>query len=241
MNIFSKIKAFGISIMMTPLATINANTTNISQKNSLPEDFVLVTDIIPEVILEIRYYSSYNFVGERIDSYQAPVAILTKQATEKLKLVVEYLNKKGYTIKIFDAYRPLSAVKHFVRWAKETNNIKMKDFFYPDIDKKHLFDLGYIAEKSSHSRGSTLDITLVDMKSGKEIDAGSSFDFFGNISHHNTTLITEQQEKNRLILKHTMEKFGFESYYAEWWHYTLKDEPYCNTYFDFPIRQYALK
>ncbi len=241
MNIISKVKSLRTSIMVTFSSIISSNGNSKTEKNGFPKDFVIVTDIVPEVILEMRYYSSYNFIGERINSYQAPVAILTKQAAEKLKLVSEYLNKKGYTIKIFDAYRPLSAVKHFQRWAKDTGNTKMKNYFYPDVDKKDLFDLGYISEKSSHSRGSTLDITLVDMKSGKEIDAGSPFDFFGNISHHDTNLITNQQEKNRLILKHAMEKFGFNSYYAEWWHYTLKNEPYPDKYFDFPIKQYTSK
>ena len=208
------------------------------EKNKLPDGFVLVSDVVPDIIQEIRYYTTYNFVGNRIDSYNAPVAILSKRAAEALKIASDDFMSKGYYIKIFDAYRPKSAVKHFVRWAENSNDTKMKSIFYPSVDKKSLFDLGYIAKKSSHSRGSTLDMTLINMKTGKELDAGSPFDLFDEASHHGTNKITLKQAKNRMIIKDTMEKTGFKAYTNEWWHYTLINEPYPDTYFDFPVDFY---
>jgi len=208
----------------------------ISNLNRLPDGFVYVTDEIPTAILEIRYASEDNFVGTVIDGYHAPKAILTKEAAHALKKAADNLYEQGYYIKIFDAYRPQRAVNHFIRWAKDLNDTKMKKKYYPDLDKSVLFERGYIAEKSGHSRGSTVDLTLVDISTGKELDMGSGFDFFGEISHHGTDLITKEQEKNRNILRDAMVSAGFEVYPEEWWHYKLKDEPYPDTYFDFPIK-----
>ncbi len=199
------------------------------------EGFVYVTDVVPDAILEVRYYSTYNFVGARVDGYKAPTVILSAQAADALKKVNVALQAQGYTLKIFDAYRPQTAVAHFVRWAKDIKDTKRKEAFYPQVDKSKLFELGYIAEKSGHSRGSTVDLTIVDMKTGKEVDMGSPFDFFGPISHHGTNLITPEQTKNREILKSAMTGNGFKPYDEEWWHYTLKNEPYPDTYFDFPV------
>ncbi|RGP53599.1 peptidase M15 [Bacillus thuringiensis] len=204
----------------------------------MPKTFVYLTDIVPEVILEMRYFSTYNFVGHRIDSYHLPLAIVTKDAAIQIKKVNQEMKGKGYALKIFDAYRPQSAVNHFVRWAKDIQDVKIKDIFYPYVDKENLFTKGYIAESSDHSRGSTLDLTLVELLTGKEVDMGSAFDFFGEVSHHGTNLITSKQVENRLMLKQTMEKHGFKSYQQEWWHYTLANEPYLDTYFDFAVDQY---
>jgi len=202
----------------------------------LPDGFVYITDAVPDVILEIRYYSTYNFVGARVDDYVSPAAIMTKEAAAALKKVNDDLRARGYAIKIFDAYRPQGAVNHFMRWAADEADILTKEYFYPDIDKKRLFPEGYIAERSGHSRGSTIDLTIIDMKTGKETDMGGPFDFFGEISHHETTLITKSQADNRLILKNAMEKAGFKPYAEEWWHYTFINEPYPDTYFDFPVK-----
>ncbi|MCL2065292.1 MAG: M15 family metallopeptidase [Candidatus Cloacimonetes bacterium] len=204
--------------------------------NQLPEGFVYVTDIVPDVILEIRYFSTYNFIGSRIDGYLSPIAIISHEAALALKQANDELRELGYALKVFDAFRPQTAVNHFVRWAIDENDIKTKAFFYPDIDKSRLFPEGYIAERSGHSRGSTIDLTLIDMKSGKELDMGSPFDFFGLESHHDTTLITEEQTQNRLILKNAMIKAGFRPYDEEWWHYTLENEPFPDTYFDFLVK-----
>lgn len=198
--------------------------------------FVLLTDVIPDALLEIRYYSTLNFVGERIDSYEAPVAYLTKETARALKKASDDLKKQGYIIEIFDAYRPQSAVDHFKRWAKDPDATQMKPYFYPNVDKSELISLGYISGKSSHSRGAAVDLTIVDMMSGQELDMGSAFDFFGEISHsEHTEGLTEAQINNRRILRKAMTENGFEPMPEEWWHFSLANEPYPNTYFDFPI------
>lgn len=202
----------------------------------LPKGFVYVHDVIETVQYDIRYYGEDNFVGTRIDGYLAPVALLTEEAAAALKVAADILEEQGYYIKIYDAYRPQRAVDHFVRWAQDVGDTKMKAKYYPGLDKSQLFPLGYIAEKSGHSRGSVVDLTLVDMATGEELDMGSGFDFFGDISNHGTDLITPEQERNRNILRDAMVAAGFEIYPEEWWHYLLKDEPYPDTYFDFEVR-----
>ncbi|OQB16072.1 MAG: D-alanyl-D-alanine dipeptidase [Firmicutes bacterium ADurb.Bin193] len=223
-------------IVSIAVAVILASCTFVSNPNQLPDGFVYVTDEIPAAQLEIRYFSEDNFVGAVIDGYQAPKAILTKEAAQALKKSADNLYEQGYCIKVFDAYRPQRAVNHFIRWAKDIDDTKTKWKYYPDLDKSVLFELGYIAEKSGHSRGSTVDLTLVDLSTGEELDMGSGFDFFGGISNHGTDLITKEQEKNRNILRDAMVDAGFEIYPEEWWHYKLKDEPYPDEYFDFPVK-----
>ena len=203
--------------------------------------FVLLSDYVPGIIQEIRYFSTYNFVGERIDGYEEPISLLTKEAARALKDVANIANVQGYRLKIFDAYRPAKAVKHFVLWEIEDLDQKMKTFFYPDIDKHDLFKKGYIASQSSHSRGSTVDLTLVDMDTGKELDMGSPFDYFDEISHPDYEDITEEQYHNRKILQKLMRDGGFEPIDTEWWHFTLKDEPYPETYFEFPVSMDSIR
>jgi D-alanyl-D-alanine dipeptidase len=198
-------------------------------------DFVLLSEAVPNAILEIRYYSTYNFVGERIDGYKEPVALLTKEAATALKAVSDDLEEQGYRLKIFDAYRPQMAVDNFVEWAEDVDDTKMKEYFYPELDKSVLFDQGYIAEHSGHSRGSTLDLTLFDMKTEKEVDMGGTFDYFGELSHPDYTDITDEQYENRMILRNAMTKHGFKPLAEEWWHFTLENEPYPDTYFKFPV------
>ena len=198
--------------------------------------FVSVTDVIPDAILEIRYYSTFNFVGQRIDAYEAPVAYLTREAAYALKQASDELKGAGYRIKIFDAYRPQAAVEHFKRWAADPGAVEMKPYFYPDIEKSELFAKGYIAGRSGHSRGSTVDLTMVDMVSGREADMGSGFDLFGELSHaEHTQGLTKEQIGNRAILRRAMTNHGFRPMASEWWHFTLVNEPYPHTYFDFPI------
>ncbi|MBQ1534184.1 MAG: M15 family metallopeptidase [Erysipelotrichaceae bacterium] len=155
--------------------------------------FVLLSEAVPDVILEIRYYSTYNFVGDRIDGYEEPVAILSKEAAEALKQVSDELVAKGYRLKIFDAYRPQKAVTHFMNWALDKDDMRMKEYFYPELEKDVLFPQGYIMEHSGHSRGSTVDLTLFDMGTGKEVDMGGTFDYFGELSHPDYTDLTEEQ------------------------------------------------
>ena len=188
-------------------------------------DFVDLSDIIEDLLLDIRYFGDYNFVGTRIDGYEEPCAILTIEAARALKAVYNELFVQGYRLKIFDAYRPACAVKHFVLWGIEDQDIRMKPYFYPDLEKQELFAQGYIAKLSSHSRGSTIDLTLLDMKTGMEIDMGSPFDLFSEKSHPDYKEITEEQYGNRMLLQSVMVRNGFLPIDCEWWHFTLKDEP----------------
>ena len=206
-----------------------------------PSAFVLLADYVPAIIQEIRYYSTYNFIGDRIDGYEEPCAILTMEAARALKSVSNEMNVMGYRLKVFDAYRPAAAVKHFVLWGLEDTDIRMKPFFYPDLDKEELFMKGYIASRSSHSRGSTVDLTLLDMKTGKELDMGSPFDYFSEVSHPDYTGITKEQYENRMLLRNAMIRNGFEPYDCEWWHFTLRNEPFPDTYYAFPVSSSYLK
>ena len=200
-------------------------------------DFVNITDVVPDVILEVRYFGTYNFVGDRIDGYLEPTALLTRRAADSLKAVSDEVIKLGYRLKIYDAYRPQMAVDHFMRWGKDLEDTRMKPYFYPREVKDSLFIKGYIAEKSGHSRGSTLDLTLFDMNTEKELDMGGTFDWFGRESHPDYTGITDVQFANRMVLRDAMLRHGFKPYDCEWWHFTLVDEPYPDTYFTFPVKK----
>ena len=218
--------------------------------------FVVLTDAVPDAILEIRYFSTYNFVGDRIDGYLEPTALLTKQAADSLRAVSDDVVKLGYRLKIYDAYRPQMAVDHFVRWAEDIADTRMKDYFYPDLDKNVLFPQEYICARSGHSRGSTIDMTLFDMATEKELDMGGTFDWFGPESHPDFCgnpetyeftgdnskspagrTITKEQFANRMILRQAMLRHGFKPFPTEWWHFTLDNEPFPDTYFTFPVRQ----
>ena len=255
-------------------ATVVSPTDDSSQ-------FVTITDVVPDVILEIRYYGTYNFVGSRIDGYEEPTALLTKQAADSLKAVSDDVMAQGYRLKIYDAYRPQKGVDHFVRWAQDLEDTKMKPYFYPDLDKSVLFPQEYICLKSGHTRGSTVDLTLFDMATEKELDMGGTFDWFGPESHPDfcgnpetgeyspLPTIPEQssptrslsplgeelnasesspqggtrgglspeQFEHRMILRRAMLAHGFKPFDTEWWHFTLKDEPFPDTYFTFPVKQ----
>ena len=206
-----------------------------------PSGFVLLADFVPHIVQEIRYYSTYNFIGERIDGYEQPCALLTAEAARALKTVSNEMFVRGFRLKIFDAYRPACAVKQFVLWGIEDQDIRMKPYFYPDLEKQELFARGYIASQSSHSRGSTVDLTLLDMQTGKELDMGSPFDLFSPISHPDCRDITDEQFENRMTLQHAMVRSGFEPIDCEWWHFTLKNEPYPDTCFNFPVSSEYLK
>ncbi len=206
-----------------------------------PSGFVLLADYVPHIVQEIRYYSTYNFIGDRIDGYEEPCALITVEAARALKSISNELMVQGYRMKVFDAYRPAAAVKHFVFWGIEDQDVRMKPYFYPDLEKQELFSQGYIASRSSHSRGSTVDLTLLDMRTGKEVDMGGPFDFFSDVSHPDYKGITEEQYENRMRLQKVMVRGGFEPLDCEWWHFTLKNEPYPDTYFNFPVSSEYLK
>ena len=202
--------------------------------------FVLLTEAVPDAILEIRYYSTYNFVGERIHGYDEPVALLTAEAAAALKQVSDDVIADGYRLKIYDAYRPCDAVSHFEEWASDVNDTRMKQFFYPDLSKRAVIEEGYVSRHSSHSRGSTVDLTLFDMTTQKEADMGGTFDFFGDRSHTDYAGVTDDQHANRIYLRNAMNAHGFRGIEGEWWHFTLRDEPYPDMYFTFPVSSDAV-
>lgn len=221
--------------------------------------FVDVKEYIPSVVMDIRYFSPHNFVGKRIDGYNAPKCLLTREAAGALKRVQEDLREFSLSLKIYDCYRPQRAVSHFVRWAKDIADTRTRKEFYPTVDKSRLFEDGYIAERSGHSRGSTLDLTIVpvpvpeqqEYDPGQElfacylpaserfrdnsIDMGTGFDCFHTLANTANGSVGPVQRANRLLLKTLMERQGFVNYDKEWWHFTLKNEPFPDTYFDFPI------
>ncbi|WP_299890593.1 M15 family metallopeptidase [uncultured Lacinutrix sp.] len=201
----------------------------------LPDGFVYVKDVIPTIQTELRYCTDDNFVGEVIDGYIENKAILTKEAAVALKKVQAALAKQNLSVKIYDSYRPQRAVDHFVRWAKIVNDTLMKKQYYPRVEKKNLFKSGYIASKSRHSSGSTLDITIVNLDTGEELDMGSPYDFFGSESWVENKKLNTIQQKNRALLQKVMLSNGFRNYPKEWWHFTLRGEPYRNQYFDFLV------
>jgi len=199
----------------------------------LPEGFVYIRDIVPSVREDIRYAGSHNFVGCPVDGYFAARGVLKTEAAQALKKVADAFERQGLYLLIYDAYRPQRAVDHFVRWARDEDDIRMKEEFYPALDKSELFPKGYIAVYSGHSRGLTVDLTLTD-RDGKELDMGGEFDWFSKISSHDYDGLTAQQKQNRELLRQGMLAAGFDDYVEEWWHYTFITEGE-KVYYDFPI------
>lgn len=225
----------------------------------IPEDFVEIREVIPDIILDLRYLTNHNFLGVRVDGYENEKCYITKSAADSLAKVQAELRKFNLSLKIYDAYRPQRAVNHFLRWAKDLADTLTKKEFYPTIDKSRLFIDGYIAEKSGHSRGSTVDLTIVSIPfpyqqdfdiqnqcecfesmnkrfKDNSIDMGTGFDCFHSLSHSENILLTSQQRANRLLLISLMDKYGFNNLAEEWWHFTLRNEPFPKTYFDFEIK-----
>jgi len=243
-------------ILLTIFITLTLSVQYFSQ--NIPEGFVDIHEIIPDVSLDLRYSTSHNFLGVPVDGYRTEKCYITKAAADSLAKVQEELRKFNLSLKIYDAYRPQQAVDHFVRWAKDLSDTLTKKEFYPTVDKSRLFVDGYIAEKSGHSRGSTVDLTIVPIPlpyqpefdinnqcecfestdkrfKDNSIDMGTGFDCFHSLSHTENINLTPQQRANRLLLKSLMNKYGFKNLAEEWWHFTLRNEPYPSTYFDFII------
>ncbi|MDY4145429.1 MAG: M15 family metallopeptidase [Bacilli bacterium] len=198
--------------------------------------FVILSEYVPDIIEEVRYHTTYNFIGDKIDGYDDPIILVVLEAALALQKANEEAKKLGYAFKVYDAYRPQTAVDHFVRWAKDINDTRMKEIFYPETKKEELFEKGFIASKSGHTRGSSIDLTLFNLKTGKEVDMGGVFDNFGDVSHSSYTEgLTEEQINNRKLLHKIMTENGFKGINSEWWHFNLIDEPYPDTYFTFPI------
>lgn len=229
-----------------------------------PPEFVSLTDVDPSMLLDIRYVTAHNFTGEPVDGYQAPMCLLTRPAAEALQRAQQEFVAQGYSLKIYDCYRPQRAVDSFVGWAGDLSDRRMEAEFYPRVDKTQLFADGYIAEQSGHSRGSTVDLTLVPLPAGPQpayvpgqplvdcaapaserfpdnsLDMGTGYDCFDTLSHTLDPRIQGDQLKNRLLLKDGLEKQGLQNYENEWWHFTYKPEPFPDTYFDFPVAQSSL-
>lgn len=204
--------------------------------------FVILSECVPDIIEEVRYHTTYNFIGDKIDGYTDPIIICVKEAALALKKANEEAKKLGYCFKVYDAYRPQAAVDHFVRWASNVSDQRMKKYFYPNTNKEELFEKGFIAAKSGHTRGSSIDLTLFDLQTGKEVDMGGVFDDFGDVSYSDyTKTLTEKQITNRKTLKNIMINNGFKGISSEWWHFNLKDEPYPNTYFTFFVDKNLFK
>jgi D-alanyl-D-alanine dipeptidase len=219
-------------LLSLALLFLGANST----QEALPEGFVYINDIVEDIEVDLRYAGDNNFLGTPVDGYEAKRCAITLEAAVALKNLQEDLYDFNLCLKVYDAFRPQTAVNHFVRWAKDLDDTINKEIFYPKVNKKDLFAEGYIASQSRHSSGSTVDITLVDGATGKELDMGSHWDFFGERSWVDYENITEQQKANRQLLQNFMAKHGFRNYPKEWWHFTLKDEPFANEYFDFVVQ-----
>ena len=257
-------KAFAVAI--AALAAIAIPTpAQAAAEPTAPPEFVALSDVVPSILQDIRYFTRHNFVGERVDGYRQPMCILTRPAAEGLRKAQEQLLAKGYTLKVYDCYRPQRAVDHFVRWAKDLADVKMKAEFYPDVAKDRLFADGYIAEKSGHSRGSTMDLTIVKLPARPQrpyipgeplkpcfapqdqrfpdnmVDMGTGFDCFDPLAHTDNPAITGVARQNRDLLRNTMAANGFRNLPEEGWHYTLNNEPFPDTYFDFPVSRCSLR
>jgi D-alanyl-D-alanine dipeptidase len=200
-----------------------------------PADFIAISSS-DSVLTEVRYFTADNFIGEPIRGYQAPIIWMTAASYEALMAAAGELEVFGIGLKVFDAYRPQQAVDHFVEWAEDLTDTRMKPRFYPRVDKSRLFAEGYIAARSGHSRGSTVDLTLVYLDSGEELDMGTPWDFFDLNSWGESDAVTDQQRANRALLRTVMSKHGFNPIREEWWHFTLQNEPYPETYFNFPVQ-----
>ncbi len=223
-----------IKIFLTVIIILCTIQTSIASQISYDKsDFAAVSTVIYDAAYDIRYYSSNNFTGNRINGYKAPIAYMTKESLKALSLAAEDLRKQGYRLLIWDTYRPQKAVNNFVEWINNPND-KGDKSFYPNLKKSDLLKGQYIMEKSGHTRGSTVDLTIIK-KDGSFIDMGGTFDLFSEISHPDYKNLTKEQKKNRKILHDAMIKAGFKGIDSEWWHYTLKNEPYPDTYFDFDV------
>ena len=219
--------AFIASLLVVPL---------VAQAQPRPDAFVDAATVVPNLVVDMRYFGADNFVGKRIDGYERPICILTKEATAALVKVARDLEPRGLALKVFDCYRPARAVAHFVRWAQNVADVARKAEHYPTLDKRNLFRDGYIAARSGHSRGSTIDLTLARRADGAELDMGTPFDFFSPRAAPSSREVSAEAQTNRAILAQAMRRGGFVPYVREWWHFTLRAEPFPDRYFDFPVK-----
>ena len=215
---------------------MNQSTLCVPKARELPEGFVYIDELIEDSIIDAKYFGTDNFMGRPANGYEQNLVVMSKEAAEGCVKAAEILRQQGYVMKFFDAYRPQRAVDDFCQWGEVVEDQRRKPIHYPNVEKAAMFDEGYIARRSGHTRGSAVDLTLVDMKTHQELDMGSIFDFMDPRSWPTNTDITAEQLRNRMILRNAMLQCGFEPYECEWWHFKVKNEPYPNTYFDFVIR-----
>jgi zinc D-Ala-D-Ala dipeptidase len=261
----SALRRVAVSLaLLLPLSLAAAGTAQARPEPRAPQEFVALRDVDKTIIEEIRYFTPHNFIGEPIDGYRQKMCVLTRPAAEALHKAQVSLLRRGYTLKVYDCYRPQRAVDHFVEWARDLDDQRMKQEFYPRVDKTRLFADGYIAEKSGHSRGSTVDLTIVKLPArptrpyvpgqplvpchapqderfpDNSVDMGTGYDCFDTLSHTLDPRVTAEQRANRLLLKDTLEGLGFVNLPEEWWHFTFKPETFPDTYFDFPVARSSL-
>ena len=232
------LQPFAAAILLTSCSG-SERIENNDTSAGIPDGFVDLAQIMPAcqvaIHIELRYFSNNNFIGTVIDGYKAKKLYLSNEAAAQLLEVQRELVELGFSLKVFDAYRPQQAVDHFVRWARDLADVKNKQFYYPGVSKENLFRDGYISERSGHSRGSTVDLTLIDLGSGNELDMGTGYDYFDPLSWPSSDKVSAEQKNNRLLLQEVMGKHGFQPLIEEWWHFTLRDEPFPDTYFNFLI------
>lgn len=212
-----------------------------------PENFVYLKDIAPSILQDVRYATHQNFVGSPLLGYNAKTIILTKPAADKLLIIQQELEKFNLSLKVYDAYRPHQTVEAFLAWSQDIHDCSQKNLYYPNVDKQNLFSSGYLSKRSAHSRGSTVDLTITSLDTNQHspsgfygfydgsLNMGTGFDYMDEFSHTLNPHINGEARANRLLLLTLMETQGFQNYSKEWWHFTLKDEPYKDTFFDFPI------
>lgn len=253
-------KKFLIILISACLSLFSSSAIALSEE-ARAKGFVYLSEVDNTILQSVRYFSDENFLGCRVDGYKAPVIILTRQAADALKKVQEDLLKDGYCLVVYDAYRPLKAVSHFVRWGKDLSDQRKKANYYPRIDKSKVFELGYVAERSAHTRGSTVDLTIIKIEDALTlisidlrifqnglrynlvtdgtVDMGTTFDLFDEASHHQNSIIPKDFKIIREYLKNKMVSHGFLACEDEWWHYTLKNEPHqkgsVGSDFDFDV------
>jgi zinc D-Ala-D-Ala dipeptidase len=206
-----------------------------AHKKFLPPGFVYLSDIVPTITSEIRYAGRSNIIGKPVHGYKRPVCIITKRAALALLEVQSDLKEQGLALKVFDCYRPQKAVNHFIAWSKTKEGPYIKRTYHPHLNKAELFKQNYIDKQSGHTRGSTVDLTVVNLKTHRPLDMGTSFDFMDERSNPLSDAVTESQFENRMLLRRVMINGGFIPFPTEWWHFTLKGEPFPNTYFDFDV------
>lgn len=239
-HLLALLKNSRLSIVVAATLFLAACSSTQNVAVQVPSGFVNLGQFFEDqglhLATEVRYFGTDNFVGAPIDGYQAGKIFITEEAAQGLLIAGARLQNQGLAFKVFDGYRPQQAVDHFVRWAKDLEDTKMKSKYYPRVEKRNLFSDGYIAARSGHSRGSTLDLTLVSIADGAELDMGTGWDYFDLLSWPSSDGVSAAQKSNRILLREAMVSVGFRPLKEEWWHFTLENEPFTESYFNFPIR-----